>query len=53
MIPARQFSDTEIVRQRAGSITPPPPSRFNALAWTALAFFLMGLAVGIVGRAGL
>jgi hypothetical protein len=53
MIPARQFSDTEIVSQRAGRLTQPPPSRFNALAWTALAFFLMGLAVGIVGRAGL
>jgi hypothetical protein len=48
MIPARHFSDTEIVSQRAGRLTPPPQSRFNAFAWTALVMFAIGWGVGLL-----
>jgi hypothetical protein len=48
MIPARSFSDDEIVRNRAGSLTKPPPSRYNVIGWTAAVMFAFGWAVGLI-----
>ncbi|WP_426163020.1 hypothetical protein [Sandarakinorhabdus sp. DWP1-3-1] len=47
----RIISDTEVVRRRTGTL--PPARRYNAMAWTATATFVMGWGAGLLCGLGL